>query len=192
MGKIIVIYGAPNLGKTTQAKLLTEKLNSEGMSSVYFKYPIYDLAPTGPIINEVLRHGRQMDDLTLQTLYAQNRFDHEPNLFDWVDNRGFNAILEDYTGTGIAWGITKGIDVGVLEEINKPLIKEHLSIWLDGQRYTSGIERGHRFESDSNQWERARAVHENLAIKYGWVKVDASQNKENVAKDIWNIVNKIF
>ena len=40
-GKFIVLYGNNNVGKSTQAKLLVEKLKEKGENVRYFKYPIY-------------------------------------------------------------------------------------------------------------------------------------------------------
>ena len=42
-GKFIVIYGVNNLGKTTQANMLVQKLKASGLKAEYLKYPIYDL-----------------------------------------------------------------------------------------------------------------------------------------------------
>ena len=39
-GKFIVLYGINNLGKTTQTRLLTEKLNNSGVKNEYLKYPL--------------------------------------------------------------------------------------------------------------------------------------------------------
>lgn len=44
--KMIVIYGANNVGKTTQVNLLEERIKTQGTSYVRVKYPIYDLEPT--------------------------------------------------------------------------------------------------------------------------------------------------
>src|SRR3990167_10147152 len=81
-GKFIVIYGINNLGKTTQAKLLVEKLNAAGRRAKYLKYPIYDLSPSGPRLNEYLRGGNpeKLDARTAQILYAKNREQYEPTL----------------------------------------------------------------------------------------------------------------
>ena len=56
-GKFIVIYGNNNSGKTTQAKLLVEKIKEQGLQVRYIKYPMYDLRPTGILINEYLRES---------------------------------------------------------------------------------------------------------------------------------------
>ena len=54
-GKFIVIYGINNLGKTTQANLLVDRMVREGKDALYLKYALYDLSPSGPIINNYLR-----------------------------------------------------------------------------------------------------------------------------------------
>ena len=81
-GKFIVIYGTNNLGKSTQAKLLVEKLKKNKINAQYLKYPIYKLAPTGPKLNDILRSGQKQEisEIELQELYAQNRKDFQPEL----------------------------------------------------------------------------------------------------------------
>src|SRR3989344_7041055 len=105
IGKFIVIYGINNLGKSTQAKILVEKLGQEGFSAEYLKYTIYDLKPSGPIINDYLREGNR-DNLSpreIQILYTMNRYQFESRLKDKL-SQGVNIVAEDYTGTGLAWG----------------------------------------------------------------------------------------
>lgn len=58
LGKFIAIYGINNIGKSTQTSLLVQKLVSVGVTVEYVKYPIYDLDPTGKMLNEILR-GKQ-------------------------------------------------------------------------------------------------------------------------------------
>jgi len=57
-GKFIAIYGINNIGKSTQTSLLVQRLVSAGFRVEYIKYPIYDLDPTGKMLNEILR-GKQ-------------------------------------------------------------------------------------------------------------------------------------
>ena len=49
-GIFIVLYGVNNLGKTTQAQLLVERLNKAGVQATYLKYPIYDIEPSGVLL----------------------------------------------------------------------------------------------------------------------------------------------
>ena len=55
MGKLITIYGINNIGKSTHAKLIVERLKQNGYKAFYVKYPVYNMEPTGVFLNEVLR-----------------------------------------------------------------------------------------------------------------------------------------
>lgn len=186
-GKFIVIYGANNLGKTEQVKRLAERLGQKGVNASPLKYPVYDYEPTGPLLDDILRGRKEgTDSAQLQRIFAQNRKDYEPTLIARL-REGEWIVAEDYKGTGIAWGLTFGTPLWYLEELNSELLEEDLAICLDGERFTFGIERGHIHE-DGDFWEKNREIHLELAAKYGWELVDASQLEREVEEDIWQIV----
>ncbi len=193
LGKLIVIYGSNNLGKTTQAKLLVKKLNQENLKTEYLKYPIYDSEPTGPRINQILRGGQtqQISELELQQLYAQNRLDYEFNLKDKL-NQGINVVAEDYIGTGLAWGVTKGAPLAELEKQNQELIREDMAILLDGERFLDGKEKNHLHEQSDEWMTKNRQIHLDLAKKYGWQIINANQSKEDVADKIWQKIKPML
>lgn len=188
-GKFVVVYGTNNLGKSTQMNLLAERLREEGREVELLKYPIYELEPTGPIINAVIREGLEITETELQRLFAQNRRDFEPFLMKGVLEKGKWGIAEDYKGTGIAWGVARNIPLEVMEEMNSGLLEEDLAILLDGEQFISGIERGHRNEP-SPEWQRARQVHKELAERYGWQVVEANRSPREIADEIWGIVTR--
>jgi thymidylate kinase len=188
-GKLIVIYGVNNLGKTTQAKLLVKKLRASGRQAEYLKYPIYNLNPSGALLNNYLRQGNtyNLTPREAQIIFAFNRGQYEPILQEKLAS-GANIVAEDYIGTGLAWGLGAGIDEQFLEEINSHLLKEDLAILLDGQRFTEAIESGHKHETDAKLNERVRAAHLKLGRKYGWVKIRANLKIEQVHEQIWQEV----
>jgi len=188
-GKFIVIYGANNTGKSEQAKRLTANLNNIGIPATYLKYPIYDLAPTGPRLNSILREKKENPTpLELQKIFAQNRRDFEPELRELLDS-GLWVVAEDYRKTGIAWGLTYDVDIKVLEEINSDLYPEDLEICFDGERFTGGIERSHIFEQ-GGRWEKNRIVHALLACRYSWEVIDSSESMDEVEKKVFYVVEK--
>lgn len=187
-GKFIVIYGAPNLGKSLQVKMLEESL-SKNHSVTRIKYPIYDLEPTGPILNAILREGKQVEEKEAQQIFVQNRKDYEPTLEKMLED-GTWVIAEDYLGTGIAWGLVRGLDLQYMEKINKDLLPADISIMLDGERFHSGKEETHRNEKDHSIWQKSREKHQFLAKRYNWYIVNANQTPENVHKDILSLIEK--
>jgi len=185
----MVLYGLNSLGKSTQANILVEKIKSLGRPVQYVKYPIYDLEPTGPRLNEILRSGKiqTMDEYKLQGIYAQNRMNFEPKLKKMLDS-GITMVAEDYIGTGLAWGLTKGADLAKLEKQNKGLLAEDIALLLYGKPFSSGKEKNHLHESNDELMRRCGKNYQLLAKQYGWHTVNGNQTIEAVADDIWQVV----
>ncbi|MFZ2984823.1 MAG: hypothetical protein WA054_03465, partial [Candidatus Moraniibacteriota bacterium] len=145
-GKMITLYGINGIGKTTQVEFLVTFLQSAGKQASRLKYPVYDLEPEGPFIYKYLRDAefRATNELSteaLQQKYADNRKRYEPELRKRL-SAGEWIIAEDYTGTGIAWGLTWGADLEYLERINQDLLQPDLSILMHGERFDTAIETG--------------------------------------------------
>jgi len=178
-GKMIAIYGINGIGKTTQMELLVEYLKSKGKNAIRLKYPIYDLKSEGPFIHKYLRDPefRQRNELNaeaLQKKYADNRERYEPELKRKLD-AGIWIVAEDYTGTGIAWGLTRGADFEYLEKINSRLFKEDLSILMHGNRFLTAIEADHKNETDIEAIKICKNFLFLLAGRYGWKIVNANR-----------------
>ena len=180
-----------NLGKTTVVKSLIDFLKSKGKDAIYLKYPVYDLEPNGPRINRYLREGNpeNLTPVTVQKIYSDNRRDFESKLIEMISD-GKWIVAEDYLGTGIAWGMVGGATAEEIEEINSGLLEADLSILLDGERFLTGIESGHKHESANELWPKGRQIHLDLAKRYGWKIVNANQNREKVLDDVLKILKE--
>jgi len=190
-GKFIVIYGANNLGKTTQLKLLARNIVENYRQLLVIKYPIYNI-PSGIRINDALRSNKKLTNLQLQKLFAKNRRDFQNTLIE-ILNANINILAEDYTGTGIAWGMTMGIKFNSLKQINKGLIIPDLAILLDGKRFKSSIEKNHRHENAGNEiWKKNRKIHLELAEKFKWQIVNANRKIEVINKETWSLVSPVL
>ncbi len=189
-GRLIALYGINNIGKSTQATMLVNRLEKEGLPAVYRKYPFYDLHPTGPILNAYLREGNpyKLSPREFQILQAFNRTHAEPIMREFLE-KGINVVAEDYTGTGIAWGMGAGVDKNFLITINTHLYKEDVAILLDGNQFESGREAKHKHENDRTLTSEVRHYHRVLAKEFGWDLVDANQGCEAVHEVIFD---KIF
>lgn len=192
-GKFIVLYGINNLGKTTQAKILVDKLKLHGLKAEYLKYPIYDLAPSGAILNNYLRQNNfyNLTPREIQIIYAFNRAQYEKNLLEKL-SRGINLVAEDYTGTGLAWGLAAGLDENFLKLINSNLLKEDLAFLFDGERFLKSIEYNNQHETNYQLISRARIAHLRLGYEFGWVIINANQSSKQIHEKIWNRVLKLL
>ena len=192
-GKLIVIYGINNLGKSTQAKLLVEQLRQHGLRADYLKYAMYDLEPSGPLINAYLRLGNP-HDLSVreyQIIHSMNRTQYDNDLRRRLDG-GEWIVAEDYLGTGIAWGLGAGIERAFLEKINNHLRREDLALFFRGTRFLQARETNHKHESDDELMAKVAKSHEELARDYGWIPVNANDTIEKIQEIVWQEVVDAF
>jgi len=195
-GKFIAIYGINGIGKTTQVEALVQSLRGRGRNASRLKYPVYDLEPEGPFIHRYLRdpgfraeNGLSTHDL--QKKYAENRERYEPTLRERLEN-GEWIVAEDYVGTGIAWGLTWGGELGYLEDINGNLLKPDVEILMHGDRFLTAVEKDHRNEMESERITICKNFHFLLGERYGWKRVDANRDAAAVSEDIWTIIDGYF
>jgi dTMP kinase len=190
-GLFIVFYGINNLGKSTQAKLLVELLNKEGQRAEYLKYALYELPPSGPVINGYLREGNpyQLTPREFQLVQIINKDQYEPILVKKLE-QGITVVAEDYFGTTLAWGIGAGVEENFLKKMGSHLLKEDMAFLFEGKRFATGIEQGHKHESDDQLTEKVRLVHDKLADEFGWIRIDANRPIEEIAEEIWRIIKK--
>jgi len=195
-GKFIAIYGINGIGKTTQVEILVKYLQSQGLKVSRLKYPVYNLEPEGPFIYKYLRDPkfRKNNELStdeLQQKYADNRTRYEKELKKRI-NGGEWIIAEDYSGTGIAWGLAWGGDLEYLEKINKNLLEPDLSILMHGNRFNTAIEKDHRNEMEAEKIQICKNIHLLLASKYNWKKINANQKIEKVKKDMIKLIRNMY
>ncbi len=191
-GKFIVFYGINNLGKTTQVKLLIEKLQQQGIKVEFTKYAHYDLEPTGKLINDYLRNGNpdKFSPREFQLLHFAERLQYEPILKEKLD-QGITVIAEDYFPTAIAWGTGAGVHQPFLEYLYKFIRHEDLGFLFDGERFTESIESGHKHETDAALMQKVREVHKDLGNKYNWLPIHANDTRESIHEKIWEAVSQI-
>lgn len=82
-GKLIVFEGADGIGKTTQTKLLAERLHTAGYQAVFFSFPRYG-STIGDVIHDLLHRGervwRALDWRARGLLFAADRMAALPEL----------------------------------------------------------------------------------------------------------------
>ncbi len=188
-GKLIVIYGINNIGKTVQSKRLVAHFRRLGEKAVYLKYPVYRMKPTGPLLDKILRSGKAqgISEEELQLIFVLNRYQFQPTLIQWL-KQGKIIVAEDYRFTGVAWGVAKGANQAELEKMNKFFVQEDIAIFMEGRRKHASKEKGHLHESRDALVNRCARVFRILAKKYHWKKVLVSHDKDETEKAIWRIL----
>lgn len=188
-GTFVTLLGVNNIGKSTQVRMLAERIEKEGYKVESRKYPDYHIAPTGPILNAYLREGNplKLSPREFQIINALNRTQGDVMLRMLI-SLGTSVVAEDYTGTGIAWGIGTGAEKDFLLHLNLHLLTEDVAILLDGDPFLEGEEERHAHENNRDLIEHVRNIHRDLAPELGWIPVNANRPREEVHEEIWRYV----
>ncbi|PIQ78524.1 hypothetical protein COV81_04710 [Candidatus Peregrinibacteria bacterium CG11_big_fil_rev_8_21_14_0_20_41_10] len=186
----ITFYGINNIGKTTHAKRFAQRCEElAGLKVKYLKFPLYDLPPSGPFLNEQLRGdaGQTVTEEELQTWFVVNRWQHQPQLMR--DLAEYDVVVaEDYVQTGIAWGTAKGASEEWLEAINAPLLKEDVSVLMLGERSKDAMEEQHVHETNDELIAKCDEVLRRRASRLGWLTVEVQPEKDDTEALVWEML----
>lgn len=101
-GRLILIEGLDRSGKSSQAKILEERLKD----SKLVKFPERS-TKVGAIINEYLtKSDFQLSDQAAHLLFSANRWELASQMSEWL-NEGFFVVLDRYIYSGVAYSLAK-------------------------------------------------------------------------------------
>lgn len=133
-GKFIVIEGLDGSGKTTQTKIVTEKLTARGINVINQAEPTPH--EYGKMCREALSGRKKCTKSQLALLFTADRIDHNVNAEDGINmhlQRGDTVISDRYYYSTLAY---QGVDVGMnwLKSLNldcEDIRKPDLCVFLD-------------------------------------------------------------
>lgn len=220
-GKFIVIEGTDGSGKKTQAKLLCEKLNAEGINCIVQSFPNYDSPACIPVkmyLNGEFGDIGCLDAYQANSLYAVDRLCTMMGLKDHIEKDG-SIVFDRYVESTMLHQAAlidnkeerdKFLDYVIDFEFGKlKLPKPDLVIFLDVPvevskkladsrgEYKSGNKKD-ILEQDIYHLTKAYNSGKYVASKYGWTQIsciDTSGNLksiEEISNDIFETVKKLF
>lgn len=102
-GNFIVLGGIGGCGKTTQARMLSERFDVEGVSVLITREHTRHL-PAGALIERVIKRSESaMDPLALQLMYVADRRDHSKKEIEPALARGDLVVCDRYYETTVAY-----------------------------------------------------------------------------------------
>ena len=188
-GLLIAFEGLDQSGKQTQAELLRDWLTSGGRSVRLLSFPDYQSA-IGTEIRRGLRGERDYGADVMQLLYVANRYEWKGEIVREKE-AGTILVCDRYLASSIAYGEAQALDVAWLTEIQKYLPQPDITFLLDippdvsARRKT--IDRD-RYERDLSLLARVRESYLRQA-QAGWVRLDATRDKNEIAADVYAAVS---
>jgi len=189
----LVIEGLDRSGKSTQASILHDRLQQSQIPVKLLKFPDRTTA-IGKMIDSYLRSEADLDDRAIHLLFSANRWELASTIEQFL-NSGTTVLCDRYAFSGIAFSAAKGLPYAWCRAPDVSLPSPDLTLFLDISPEKAKERGGYgeeRYEKEEMQ-RRVRDVFERIGREMvqgdhagrRWVKIDAGQERNEVADAIW-------
>jgi dTMP kinase len=199
-GILIAIEGIDGAGKTTQSRLLCEKLKNAGYSVVLLHEPTH--SQWGEKIRQLAINGRHRTapKEELELFYKDRIEDVNKNIIPKMQEKNV-VIMDRYYFSNITYQGARGLDPSYIERVNEKIApKPHLVIILDIMPSESLKRIRATREDGPNHFEKAKYLEkvrelflnrfnnrDNVVIIDG----DGSHSERQVSDSLWSLVEPI-
>ena len=189
-GLFIAIEGIDAVGKKTQTSILESWLRSRGLSTRSLSFPVYETT-IGTEIRKFLAGTVGYPPEVRAMLYAANRWEKKAELEATI-SRTDVTIVNRYSGSNLAYGVSSGLGLDWLLNLESGLPEPDLVIVLDAPPAQLVPRRGRNkdsYERNTDLQERARRAYLEHAAKFGWTVIDANRGIEETSGTIRSAVS---
>jgi len=188
-GVFICVEGLDGCGKTTQTRLLVERLEKKGYDAIYTAEP--SRGKIGSFIKKYCLHGEtRVSSIVEALLFAADRFEHVEKEVIPALNKGKLVVSDRYVYSSLAYQGAAGLDLKWIEKINEHAMRPDLAVFIDVEPETV-IQRLKPKKSVMENLEtqrKVRDVYVKFVEKGELVKIDGNKSKQEVANDILTVV----
>ena len=198
MSPFVVLEGVDGSGKSTQAGLLVERLMADGREVVSTREP--GATPAGAAIRSIVLGGADLDPRTEALLIAADRAEHAALVIRPALARGAVVVSDRYIPSSLAYqGVARGLGVDEIERLSRWAtggLEADLVVVLDASVEEVAARRDaprDRMERESRAFsDDVRRAYRELAAAHGWEVVDGNAPVEDVAAEIWRLVQRLL
>ena len=187
-GRFIVIEGIDQSGKKTQSILLRNRLKKKGYKVGYISFPKYNTS-IGKLVKKCL-HDDSFSLEMSHILLSANRWESEKEIRYKLENMDF-VVCNRYCDSNIAYGLANGLKKEWLENLDLGLPKSDLTILIDIPITESVLRKSEnrdRYEKDKKFLNNVKSRYKKLSTMNKWSRIKGNKSKEEVSKEIWNLV----
>jgi dTMP kinase len=175
------LEGIDKAGKGTQCKLLQNDIMKAGFNCKILDFPDYS-TPIGKEIRLFLDGRRSYSSEVQHMLLSVNRWEKKEEIEKMLQN-GTIIIMDRYYQSNIVYGLSNGLDLNWLINLDKGLPKEDIVIILEIDPATS-YKRVNRnrdlFEKNLEFLSNVKQNYQKLSQVYNWKIVNGEENVEKI------------
>jgi dTMP kinase len=197
MGHFIVLEGGDASGKSTQARLLTERLRALGRDVVDTFEP--GATDAGAAIRALLLDGDAPIGPTAEALLlAADRYQEVADVIRPALERGADVVSDRFVPSSLAYqGVGRSLGVEKVERLNRWAtggLEPDLVVVLDVDDAVAESRRiapGDRLERAGAEFHAAvRDAYRSLAAERSWAVLDGNAAVDVVAERVWNVARE--
>ena len=191
-GAFICIEGLDGCGKTTQAKLLTEKLE-KSHSAVYTAEPSRGKIGTF-IRNRCLYGEKRLSIIVEALLFAADRIEHIENEVQPALNQGHLVVSDRYVYSSLAYQGAAGLSLEWIEKVNEHALKPDLAVFIDVNPRTvmRRLKPKRSVMENMETQQRVRDIYLKFVAKGELIRIDGDRSKAEVARALSAAVLKFL
>ena len=190
---LVNLEGIDGCGKSTQSKLLLEKLEGEGEKVIILKEPTK--RPHGQKLWDVLHGKRKATNEEILELFVLDRIQHVEEKIQPALDDGTVILMDRYYYSSMAYQVAGGIDVEEIREKHVFAPKPDVVLIFD-LPVSVALERV-RGHSDADEFEKEEHL-EKVREAYLDLEndplvriVDATGTPEEIFENVWRLVSEV-
>ena len=190
-GQIIVLEGIDKAGKGTQCKILENDIKKAGFNCKILDFPDYS-TPIGKEIRLFLDGRRSFSREVQHMLLSVNRWEKKEEIEQLLQSETI-IIMDRYYQSNIVYGLSNGLDINWLINLDKGLPKENIVIILEIDPQTSYKRVTHNrdlFEKNLEFLSNVKQNYQKLSQIYNWKIVNVEETEEKIHLKISSLVKE--
>jgi dTMP kinase len=191
-GAFICIEGLDGSGKTTQAKLLAQKLR-KSHNAVYTAEP--SQGKIGTLIRECCLYGeKRLSSVIEALLFAADRVEHVETEVLPALHQGKLVISDRYLYSSIAYQGAAGLSLEWIEKINEHALRPDLAVFIDVAPKTAiqRLKPNKSLMENLGTQQKVRKIYLKFVEKGLLTRINGDQPKNEVAKELYAAIMKFL